>query len=313
MKKIIKYILFFVLLPLLFIFFIFKNPLGLETAIFGGIFLTVGFNFCIGIFAIPIILWRKLAKQTIKYEKLSKEDIIKNNDLYRDILNNFSPAVLSYIDNMSFNFETLVISTLLHLKQKKYISIDNSTIIKLNYSNNIKLTNTEQYILDSISNGKICVSKNTLQNNIIKDSLKENLIKADYNLRKKLLKKFLFFTGLYILIAIIIISFSNYKSLFEMLLFWILLTILGTLPIGSIIYYFTYYNKHMNNPLFRTNKGNELNKKLEGLKNYIREYSLLKEKNDESIELWEDYLIYSIIFGQNTIISKEYMQYITFI
>ena len=59
------------------------------------------------------------------------------------------------------------------------------------------------------------------------------------------------------------------------------------------------------NPYVRGKEGNAINEKLEGLKNYIKDYSNLEEKNKEDITLWEDYLIYSIIFGINTQIVEE--------
>ena len=80
----------------------------------------------------------------------------------------------------------------------------------------------------------------------------------------------------------------------------------------------SFYVKHIDEytdalerlPYERTARGEELNKKIEGLKNYIRDYSLLSEKNAYTISLWEDYLIYSVVFGQNDVIVKEFEKYI---
>ena len=60
----------------------------------------------------------------------------------------------------------------------------------------------------------------------------------------------------------------------------------------------------------RTQKGKELNQKLEGLKHYLKDYSLLSEREAKEIELWEDYLIYSVMFGQNKKVIEEYEKYI---
>lgn len=67
--------------------------------------------------------------------------------------------------------------------------------------------------------------------------------------------------------------------------------------------------KSQENLYNRSKLAEELNKKLEGLKNYINEYSLLKDKTSEDITLWEDYLIYSVIFNQNNDIIEEYKKY----
>ena len=59
----------------------------------------------------------------------------------------------------------------------------------------------------------------------------------------------------------------------------------------------------------RTENAKELNKKLEGLKAYLNNYSTLDAKEAKNLSLWEDYLIYSVIFRQNMRILKEYKKY----
>lgn len=58
---------------------------------------------------------------------------------------------------------------------------------------------------------------------------------------------------------------------------------------------------HIHNDLgySRTKKGDELNIKIEGLKRFLKEHSSLAEKELKQLELWEHYLIYSILFNQN--------------
>ena len=75
------------------------------------------------------------------------------------------------------------------------------------------------------------------------------------------------------------------------------------------IYVCLYSMKSQENLYDRSKSAEELNHKLEGLKNYINEYSLLKDKTSEEIRLWEDYLIYSVIFNQNNDIVEEYKKY----
>ena len=59
------------------------------------------------------------------------------------------------------------------------------------------------------------------------------------------------------------------------------------------------------NGYIRTKKGEILNENLEGLKNCLKDFSTLHEKDENSLTLWEDYLIYSVIFNQNTKIIKN--------
>lgn len=55
------------------------------------------------------------------------------------------------------------------------------------------------------------------------------------------------------------------------------------------------------NSYIRTKKGEDL----EGLKNYLKDYSNISEKDEKSLTLLEDYLIYSVIFNQNTKVIKN--------
>ena len=87
----------------------------------------------------------------------------------------------------------------------------------------------------------------------------------------------------------------------------ILYTTMIVLPIWTIIYIYIYYNKHKENPYIRNKKSKEINIKLEGLKKYIKDYSLLNEKTSDDITVWEDYLIYSVMFGQNGEVVNEIM------
>ena len=66
-----------------------------------------------------------------------------------------------------------------------------------------------------------------------------------------------------------------------------------------------YIIKSKKNSYIRTTKGEAINEKLEGLKNYLKDFSLINEKSEKSLILWEDYLIYSVIFNQNTKVVKN--------
>ena len=60
----------------------------------------------------------------------------------------------------------------------------------------------------------------------------------------------------------------------------------------------------------RTKKGEELNKKMKGLKKFLEDYSMLSEQDSNTLGLWDEYLIYSVMFGQNKKIVEEYTKYL---
>ena len=80
------------------------------------------------------------------------------------------------------------------------------------------------------------------------------------------------------------------------------------LPFATIVYIRSYYIMNKQNPYIRNKQARNINKKLEGLRNYMKDFSQLSESQYNEIVLWEDYLIYSVILGQNSKIVKEIMK-----
>lgn len=62
-----------------------------------------------------------------------------------------------------------------------------------------------------------------------------------------------------------------------------------------------YFNKSY----IRTIKGNELLNKAYALKNYLKDYSLIKNRTEEELILWEYYLVYAVILDVNVKIEDE--------
>ena len=117
------------------------------------------------------------------------------------------------------------------------------------------------------------------------------------------------FIALMIFICITLFSdfISNPTNIADWKLFILMFAILLVLylPISIGIYFNTYIVKMKKNSYIRTKKGEELNENLEGLKNYLKDFSTMHERDEKSLTLWENYLIYSVIFNQNTKVIKN--------
>ena len=46
--------------------------------------------------------------------------------------------------------------------------------------------------------------------------------------------------------------------------------------------------------------------KLLGLKNFLKEFSVIDERKIDELLIWDDYLIYSVMFGLNTKIVDDF-------
>lgn len=58
----------------------------------------------------------------------------------------------------------------------------------------------------------------------------------------------------------------------------------------------------------RTVKGKVLLNKAYALKNYLKEYSLIKYRSEQELILWEHYLVYAVALGVNEKIEDEVME-----
>lgn len=255
---------------------------------------------------------------TIKYtskkarkENMSKIDFAREKDYYREILKEYSPAELSYIDDFKVEIPREIVATILNLKLKRKIEI-NKNEIKVIDSEIEGLRKTEKFVLQNIVDGKVQIDNSGYIESYAQDeAIKDELIKKNSELEgRKRNKKMLIKIGLTLIILIIlfIIICNNAEKINELnnnvistiltiltfIYSIILFMSLTIMPIAMIVYSLLQINSYS-----RTEKGEEVNRKIEGLKQYITDYSLLKEKEQNELILWEEYLIYSVIFGLN--------------
>lgn len=243
----------------------------------------------------------------------------ENKDYYRDILKNYSPVELSLI---LYNIVTIpsIVANLLVLEKDKIITNNNGLIVS-----NIDKNDFSNDFMKSIfiKNGKVDVYYLSISKYAREKAIKDNLIEKASFPKKKFILDILLSLGFYLIPILYVNNFTVFGnfilsysdniliviSLF--LLFFMSLIILFVFPIFTIIKYIILYGSLKNN-YKRTNLGNEINNKLQGLNNFIREFSNLDERNRNELVLWEDYLIYSVLFKNNNKIYKEYKKCLKF-
>ena len=288
-----------------------------------------------------IYIGARIAYKKYSKEKLDKIDL-KNNSYYRDIISKYSPAVLSYIDDFKLE-EKDIVATLMSLELKQKLTIKDGIkiindseenldenekyIFKKLKSNTLKNINMLEFEENLDENEKYIFKKlksNTLKNinmlefeeKVKKDCLDYNLLEENKDIKKKIIKKIIFSVCIYILIVVGFFNFptfynnipnKNIAILFLPVMF-ILFFIMIILPFSTIVYIKSYYRMNKQNPYIRNKQARNINKKLEGLRNYMKDFSQLSESQYNEIVLWEDYLIYSVILGQNSKIVKEIME-----
>ena len=242
-------------------------------------------------------MFEKLENKIIKIDQLGIEDIINNKSFYREILNRYSIGELYYVDVFEEDNKTLLILTLLMLIKKKAIKIEDNKIIRLMSTSN-KLSKSEKYVFSNITNkGKIYLNDVYDISSIVKkETINDNLMCLGKNKFRSLLLRLLLIINVLFVIWIVITNYIpikfNHQIEIQIFIVPILIILLNVLLLVKIYDFRREIYK-------RTEEGSDLNNKLNGLKHFIKEFSNLDNKELQDIKLWEDYFIYSVMFGIN--------------
>lgn len=285
------------------------------------VILSIGFGASlIAIMICLIKLSNKIIYKRVRKENMSEIDFSKDKEYYRAILKEYSPEKLSYLDDFKIDAKRDIVAIILNLKLKRRIEINENAIIIVD-SNFQGLSSAEVLVLKSIKDGKVKLeSEGDITLCVQEDMIKEGLIVKDPNavkkIKKRSVKKIIFMVIGVILFALFCTNVEklNYieSETIKNILFLVIFvsTLIGFLfvmiaPVVSLMYAGAQMTSYV-----RTEKGEEINKKIEGLKKYIKDYSLLDEKSQKELIVWEEYLIYSVIFGLNNIVLKEMLKFV---
>lgn len=285
------------------------------------VFLTLLFLFMIELFAI-MIEWFHV---TIIYlggivviKKFYKEKANinnkKNDNYYRNLLKEYPVGVLGYIRDFNVN-ESELVGTILSLELKNKIIIEDKIEIKDSSLDDLSLS--ESYVLEClVSNKQINLFDFTQK--IKEDSLKLDLLmeKKDYKKKRniKIVLSIIFIIVLSLISNLGVPLFNTFVSgKSEVLVLVSLIIIFGAfllgflVPIIGIVRIFVYSIMTRLDPYVRNKKAMELNEKLNGLENFLKDFSIIHQRNSKELILWKDYLIYSVIFEDNKELKEEIM------
>ena len=267
----------------------------------------------------------KIGSILSKKQNMTKIDFSVEKVYFREILKKYSPEVLSYIDDFEVDKTRDIIAVILNLKLKKKIAIEDDKIVVLD-DDVAGLSQLETYVISRVDKdfGRVIINREIdIEKMVREDALKRKLIttvkKKDLKKKEEFIKNALYiFVGIMVVIAAVFEGALR-NSLCLLFPFFpgtmtfndVIIGIFMLLPIIFIYLYVGY--KFFNKGKYkRTDLGEEINYKIEGLKKYIKDYSLLDEKEQEMLEIWDEYLIYSLIFKQNNTIKNDMEKFVVF-
>lgn len=293
----------------------FKQKMYINILIILGI--SLGITLFKNIFLIILFIVIKLVNKKIRKEKLNKDDFKRSKDYYRDILYGYGACELSWIDDFKLEIPKDIIAELLQLENKKFIKINENNIELLENFDTNTLNETQKYLLSCIEDGKVKnVSQIKLQETVRKDALQHKIVEQREESKKKKKKRMVKAILIAVIVNIVmkvafnIISEMNFENnmipIISFIIYAIVFIIFSFYPMILIISYIIYNIKSTLDPYFRTKEGEELNRSIEGLKNYLKDYTLLDEQEKDGIVVWEEYLVYSVLFNQNKKMIEKY-------
>ena len=280
--------------------------------VFDGNFILLYF-FLVFLIYIPLMLLLFFIKfsfglgKTVAKLEIEKIDFKKDKNYFRDIIKNYGILELAYIYNLNTLKKKDIVAALLNMELKDIIKIENNYVSYIGNKN--KLSKSEEYILNNSISGKTRIHSMKDLTEIVKnDAFDKGLLKKNNHVLKdivSMLKKIIVFIVLNGIFSAVLANLV-YKDI-DNILITILAIITFILSMFSIfwIIYFVSYIIHKINSYELTKEGNNIKKKLNGLKMFIDDFGNLNDDNKKSLELWEDYLIYSVIFQNNKIIVNE--------
>lgn len=249
-----------------------------------------------------IYIGMKIAMKKFYKDKLSKIDLKKYENYYRDIIQKYSPGVLDYIDDFKIGRNTLT-AILMGLKLKGVINED----LKIIKSDFTELDENEKYVCSHINDLKN-IEIEELKDGIIEDCKKYKLLEIKKQTQKHKevpVVNRLIVGSIFPFIIIFIVFMIDANDIIKTIAIILPFLLAFFIRLRSV-YRITYAVANSKEPYVRTKIGEQANEKLEGLKKYLEDFSSLENKSEEELMIWEDYLIYSVIFNQNEKIIKEY-------
>jgi uncharacterized membrane protein len=268
------------------------------------------FNIIVVIVA-PLYYFIYCTKEKRKTKEIEKNTIIKKIDFiyYRDIIEEYSPAILSFIlDGTEFDKD--LGASVIYLINKGYLKLNDKNKITKTNKDCSKLSKDLQLICNSDVNHLLAFRKLKTKNAIEKQQasiasetsrqwlkLVEQQAVEDGLVTERKDNKMTSILSILCILEVVYTAFIDVEGLHYFSIFLVFLL---------IFLKFLAYDK---NKWVKTQKGYEIYTKIVGLKNYIKDFSILSKRELQEIAVWDDYIIYAIILNNTSKLNKEAMEF----
>ena len=285
---------------------------------------------------LPVTLYL-FARKSVDIEKELKNKKYTSRQkviYYRDKLNGISPTTISLMQNIKIEEEKDLIATLLKLQLMGNIVISGNEII-ITSDDTSKLLASEEIIFGELKTGK-------LRRSYIEDWKQQAVVEAkaqgylkEKKSSKSIIRKKIVLIVLFVLSILYFMTYANpvmysieevlalnipeNMSLFDIpthenseifidvlsQIASIFVSIIGIFGCPILYFIFHVMYKFQKDELKRTYKGEALTDEILGMKRFLHDFSMLDEADKDAIGLWDEFLIYAVVLGENEKVVDE--------
>lgn len=283
-------------------------PANILVSIIGGLFngnmlnllLTNTIGLFRAVFMLGVVIYGVIGLIYLFSILKRKSDIIPTDEYTRELPEYFPPAIASLLLDLSVETTTDYTATIAYLISKKRISLSkDSGEIETIFENQSFGSRHERYVFECITK-QTKYDPNEFRKLVIYDAKFKKLIKEE---KRKI--NFWRNIGIAFVAMFIFSTAGNFAKgrLLQDILF--LAGLISELSFFAVIGYSIYsLKKYELESIARTEEGEVEAKKWAGLKKYLKEYTLIHEKEIKDAALFDDYIPYAIALNEAKAIEK---------
>ena len=239
---------------------------------------------------------------------LKRKNEVNTKSYFREIEDEYTPAIASFVIDYTIERNEVILATILDLHIKKYLKIlkqDKELQIEVINKNKDKLYPHERYIIFCIEQNKL-IDEFEFSRLIEKDCQDIDLV-IEKNTKTRLVLTKVFIISFFTLIFMLLLPSLLVDLSIPITIDLSIPLIVNAALVIILLFILTIKREHN-----RTNEGEILATKFKALKNYLKEYTLLSERDINYLELSERYLPFALALGVANKLENDYMNYIEY-
>lgn len=288
----------------------------------------------------PLILIGKVIVENLRRRAMKNASFraVRDIDYHRDELKGLSPADISFLENLKLEPEKDIPAMILYYEMLGVLEEREGAYHLINESHP-DLRKSDRILLEALT--KDASKKEAWALEAKKEVEESSLIRRKKKGKSKWMRvaNGFLYISIFILLALVAYIlyhsyttgnvnfelYENFERLFSLDIeglnlttkdyLWVFLfafvsvSFFGFLLAGFAIFFLEHVIFNNREELERTSKGNELTELVFGLKNFMRDFTILSERDKLHLALWDELLVYAVTLEENDQVIEELRHY----